>query len=141
MVKVGESTFEWPSYFQADLRSLHGSSFERFNMFQALSCTNNIAKPLWSESGTHKTVKAEFWPWLEPFSVRMSSFLLSCTLLARKRASLGRWMRGRSASTGFPNPKSETLNQPHCPLQSASSKPQTLNPQPRFRVQGWSWSS
>jgi len=28
--------------------------------------------PLWSGHGTRKTVKAGFWPWLEPFGMRKS---------------------------------------------------------------------
>jgi len=42
-------------------------------------------RPLSSEFGRHKTVNAEFWPWLEPLSGKGLYTLSSCSLIARQR--------------------------------------------------------
>ena len=64
---------------------------------------------LLSEYVTHETVKAGFWPWLEPSFGKIRVTLLSCFLPSWK------WTR---------NPKQETP-------ESNEIKPQILNPNPK----------
>ena len=42
--------------------------------------------PLSSKFRKNKTVKARFWPWLEPFFMPRSLTYLSCSFFARQRA-------------------------------------------------------
>jgi len=49
------------------LREIKTKTFRPFTSFGG-----SVSSPLSSEYATYKTVKAIFWPWLEPFSVRTS---------------------------------------------------------------------
>jgi len=48
-----------------------------------------------SDFGTHKTAKARFWPWLEPFSDKSLQILSIISLLAPERAWEMVWERHR----------------------------------------------
>ena len=75
------------------------------------------------ELGTCKTVKARFWPWLEPFSSGSPQHHSRCCFSARQRSHASRLTR--NSRTNFPTPYTPTPTPP---------TPQTPHPKPHTQI-------